>query len=632
VGVDDAASIAQAERLLAEGNSLEDAGNFVAALSRYEAAQIVCPAHLRVPLNIANALRSLGRVDDAIRALADAIAARPDHATAHYNLGSIYVAQARPGKAESAFRAALAAEPGMAEAAVALAIVLEGAGRAIEAEEALKRALAIRPDYAHAKFHLGLLYCRQDRCDEAEAMLLGTDPRAVPAGNVSGALGELYLKMGRHAQATRAFAETIRADPSKIDAGSGLLFSLNFQSDLAPEEVFREHVRIGALLTRAAGPPYTTWKVTRRANRCLRIGYVSGDLSKHPVGRFMAPVLAHHDRNSFEIHCFSSTAAPDDVTRQLQSYVQHWHDVVGEDDASVAERIHSLGIDVLVDVSGHTTHHRLGVFARQPAPVQASWLGYLNTTGLMQIDYRICDAHTDPPGESEHRHAERLARLPHTQWCYLPFHNAPAVPSARTPANGAIVFGSFNQFAKVTDRTLDLWCAILRRLPKASLVVMDVASDWARRSMAGRLAKRGVDAARVSLLPRQDPVAYFERVASVDIALDTFPYNGATTTFDTLWMGTPIIALRGDRGIARGSFSIISELRVDDLIASSDDGYIEANISLARNDARRAELRATLRERLRESPMLDAPGFVWTLERLYRGMWAGWCIDGHVRA
>jgi predicted O-linked N-acetylglucosamine transferase (SPINDLY family) len=627
VGVDDAALIAQAERLLAEGNALEDRGDLTAALDRYEAARSACPGHARVPLNIANALRGLGRIDDAIRTLTDALAARPHDAAAHFNLGSIYVAQAQPVRAEVAFRAALAADSGMAEAMVGLASVLEGAGRPLEAEDALMRAVSMRPGYADAKLFLAQLYYRLDRCDEAEGLLLGIDASSLPAGLVPGALGELYLKMGRHARATEAFAETMLADASKVDAGSGLVFSLSFRDDVVPEDVFREHARVGALLSRAAGPPYTTWNVSGIVGRRLRIGYVSGDFSQHPVGRFMVPVLAYHDRRSFEIHCFFNGSA-DDMTRQLRSYTSHWHNVRADDDAAVARSIRDLGIDVLVDLSGHTTHHRLGVFARRPAPVQATWLGYLNTTGLAQIDYRITDRHTDPPGETERLHTERLVRLPHTQWCYVPFENVQSAPPGKSSASDSVVFGSFNQFVKVTDRTLDLWSRVLRRLPRASLVAMDVESEWARRDLLARLRMRGVGPERVSALPRQGLGAYFERVASVDIALDTFPYNGATTTFDTLWMGTPIVTLRGDRGIARGGYSVLSELGIEDLITLSDEAYVDANVRLAGDPARRDELRTTLREQLRASPMLDAVGFVRALENAYRVMWTDWCGAG----
>ena len=399
-----------------------------------------------------------------------------------------------------------------------------------------------------------------------------------------------------------------------------MLFSLNFRNDVEPEEIHREHVRVGALIARKAGAPFTSWKVPWIAERRLRIGYVSGDFVHHPVARFMLPVLVRHNRAGFDVHCFSNRGDEDDITRQLKRYAHHWHVIAGEDDESVARRIHDLGIDILVDLSGHTTGHRLGVFARRPAPIQATWLGYLNTTGVTAIDYRLCDRHTDPEGETERLHTEKLLRLPHSQWCYLPFEEIRDQPSSRDAASG-VVMGSFNQLVKVTDATLELWSRILRELPDAELTMMDVREGWSRRDILARLAARGIAAERVRLLPREDTLAYFSRVASVDIALDTFPYNGATTTFDTLWMGTPLVALRGDRGIARGGFSILSELGLPDLLAHSPDEYVQANVRLARDVARRGELRRTLRERLRGSPLLDNGGFVRDLEAAYRTMW-----------
>jgi len=628
MGVADGAPVARAEALLAEGNALEDRGDAAAALATYDAARAACPDHPRVPLNVANALASLGRIDEAIRTLRDALAANPRHAAAQFNLGKLHLAQSRQDDAEAAFRAALALDPAMTQAGVALAGVLEAKGRVGDAEALLLRAVQERPDLALARFNLGTLYVRQERCDEAESLLKGVDSQALPPGTVSGALGELYLKMGRHTEAQRAFASALREDPAQLDPGSGLLFALNFRADTTPAEVFDEHVRIGVLIERSAGAPYRTWNVPAIANRRLRIGYVSGDLMQHPVGRFMLPVLAHHDRHNFDVHCFYNHVVADDVTRQLQYHVRNWHSIAGDDDTAVAQRIHDLGIDLLVDLSGHTTRHRLGVFARRPAPLQAAWLGYLNTTGLAAIDWRICDRHTDPEGETERFNVERLCRLPHAQWCYLPFANVPEVKHPATRDGDDVVFGSFSQRVKVTDATLDLWGRVLRELPRAALAVMDTDPAWARRSLLDRLAVRGVRADRVRLLGRESLAAYYGRIAEVDIALDTFPYNGATTTFDTLWMGTPLVALRGDRGIARGGYSILSELGDDDLVARSADEWVGANVALARNAARRATLRRTLRDRLRGSPLLDTKGFVRDLEAAYRGMWTDWCLRG----
>jgi len=312
------------------------------------------------------------------------------------------------------------------------------------------------------------------------------------------------------------------------------------------------------------------------------------------------------------------------VGRALRGYAPHWHEIAGQDDADVARRIHALGIDILVDLSGHTTGHRLGVFARRPAPVQATWLGYLNTTGLAAMDYRICDAATDPAGETERLHTERLIRLPHAQWCSQPFIDVPDAVQSPRADSGNVLFGSFNQRVKITDATLDLWSAVLRALPSARIAIMDTREGWSRRALLARLAARGVDAARVDLLEREPLRNYFARLATVDIALDTFPYNGATTTLDTLWMGTPLVALRGDRPIARGGYSLVSQLGLDDLVARSTEAYVSANVKLAHDWVRRGELRAALREELRRSPLLDTHAFVRDLESAYRAMWLDW--------
>ena len=485
VGVSNGSARAEADRLLADGHRLEDAGDAEGALLAYRRAGAADDAHARVPLNVANALQKLGRTAEAVSTLEAFIALNTGNAAALFNLGALYAVQAKLEDAETSFHRALQLEPSMAEAAVGLASVLESAQRPDEAEAALRDALAARPGYAAALFNLARLYLQTGRSEHALARLLEIDPNQLAPGAVAGALGELYLQMGLHADAEQAFRQAMVEAPGEVGVGSGLLFSLLFRGDLLPASVHREHVRVGALLSDAAGPALPPPKVARLPADRLRIGYVSGDLFQHPVGRFLLPVLTHHDRDRFEVHCFSNHTVEDDVTRSLRAATGHWHAIAGDDDRELAERIRALGIDVLVDLSGHTTRHRLKSFALRPAPVQVTWLGYLNTTGVAAIDYRICDVRTDPPGETEHLHSERLVRLPNTQWCYVPFQNIPDVETGTGDRTDNVVFGSFNQIVKVTDLTLDLWAALLRRLPSATLRVLDAGDAWAREHLLG---------------------------------------------------------------------------------------------------------------------------------------------------
>jgi predicted O-linked N-acetylglucosamine transferase (SPINDLY family) len=297
-------------------------------------------------------------------------------------------------------------------------------------------------------------------------------------------------------------------------------------------------------------------------------------------------------------------------------------------DADVARVVRDDHVDILVDLSGHTTGNRLGVFALHPAPVQVTWLGYLNTTGLGAMDYRITDGHTDPPGTTEHLHSERLVRLPHSQWCYAPWHRFAPVSAPHVARPGALVFGSFNQAAKISDVTLSLWARILSALPNAELVVLDVRQAATGAALRRRMAEHGIDTRRVSMVGRLGIDAYFAAIGDVDVALDTTPYNGATTTLDTLWMGVPIVALRGDRGVSRGCYSILSSLGVDDLIARTSDEYVDVNVRLAVDSTWRKRLRATLHELLIDSPLMDVVGFTSALESRYVEMWREWCASG----
>jgi predicted O-linked N-acetylglucosamine transferase (SPINDLY family) len=369
---------------------------------------------------------------------------------------------------------------------------------------------------------------------------------------------------------------------------------------------------------------HTDWPRSGGKSNLLRIGYVSADFRLHPAGLLMDQVLAFHDRKSFAIYCYSNNAFVDDVTRSIQASAGKWRSISALDDEAVGALIRQDGIDILVDLSGHTKGSRLGVFARKAAPIQVTWAGYLNTSGLAAMDYRLCDRHTDPYGEADFLHTEKLVRLPFSQWCYRPMAEV-QTPGIRSSDNGnRIVFGSFNQYRKVGDACLDLWCQVLRRLPNAGLTVLDFDGQRLRRGLLDHFSTRGVAADRVTIVGRLGVDDYFRALGTVDIALDSFPYNGATTTLDALWMGTPVVALRGDRGIARGAYSIMQSLELPELCATSRDEYVDINMRLALDVAWRKSLSTSLRTVMKRSPLMNGQRFVRDLEAAYRSMWAKW--------
>jgi predicted O-linked N-acetylglucosamine transferase (SPINDLY family) len=588
----DAGGTQAADRLIDRGQRLEDQGNHEAALACYRDAAAIAPNHVRAHMNVGNALERLGRVEAAGRAIRRAVECAPDYAPACFNLGLHLVRRGDLRDGEVALRDALRLDAGMKEAAIVLADVLERTGQLDEAEALHLRALEIAPGHAGAMFSYGTFCFRQGRTTEALA----------------------WLQRARD------------IDPNVPGTEGLALFALNLRADVTAREIADEHMRYGRVLEERAGTPFAAWQNERDPDRVLRIGYVSGDFGPHAVAFFMRPILKWHDRSAFEIHCYSNYADSHPVTQLVREQADRWDEIASLNDEQAGALVRSDGIDILVDLSGHTDRNRLGVFARHPAPLQVTWLGYLNTTGLATMDYRICDRHTDPPGETEDLHTERLLRLPDSQWCYFAWDDIAFVDVPHDARPDALVFGSFNQYPKITDACLVMWARVLSGVPDAELVVFDVRQVKSRETLAARMAECGIDPSRVTFRGRETLANYFAALGNVDIALDTYPYNGATTTFDALWMGVPLVALRGERGIARGSYSILQSLGAHELIARSVDEYVETNVQLARDGDWRAELRRTLRPRLAASPLMDAERFTRALEARYREIWRQWCV------
>jgi protein O-GlcNAc transferase len=608
-----------ADRQIELGNEHEDNGRFEDALSCYLRAIDEAPDYPRAHLNLASALDRVGRASDAVEALQKALSLDPSYAPAHYNLGKLLASKHRYDEAERELRNALRLEPGFVDAAIVLASVCEAQGDADQAEAQLRSAAARGSGSAGAAYNLGVLLRNQNRLDEAEhafGRALALDPNFADA---CVGLGNLYLRTRRAREAEPLFRRALAGAPLNWDAASNLLFSLNFRDDLTPSTIYQEHLSVAHALERRA-PPIQAPGRARNDARKLKIGYMSGDFGHHPVALFMRPVLANHDRDRFEIHCYCNEEPDLDLTRELRASSDHWRDITLLSDDQAASLVRADAIDILVDLSGYTAHSRLPVFMRRPAPIQAEWLGYLNTTGLRSIDYRISDRYADPPGRSEHLYSERLFRLPHSQWCYRPIFPVP-LPTARDDNEAPVIYGGFNQFAKISDSCLALWCEILKQVPGALLRVLSVPGHSAESDFRGRVESHGVDPRRIETAPRMGVHEYFAAIGNVDVALDTFPYNGATTTLDTLWMGVPIVALPGDTAVSRSSFSILSSLGAGDLVASSPADLIARNVALATDPDWRRSLRRSLRSRLETSSLMDAPGFTRDLEDGFRAMW-----------
>ncbi len=581
----------ECEGLIAAGHEMEDRGEFEGALACYQKAIDADPKSPRAHMNVANAYQRLERWDRATEALEHAIECDPEFAPAHFNVGLLLNNRGKSREAEAELLEALRLKPSMLEAMLILADLYEVSGRFDEAERYYDRALELAPNHPGALLNYGMYCSRRRRFDEA----------------------------------MDCFHRVKTIEPGFRDVESIVLFSLNFRTDVDVHSIANGHRRVGAAISKAAGPAFTTWSNAPNTDRPIRVGYVSGDFLTHPVAVLLRPVLEHHDRQHFNTFCYSNYPEANPVADFLRERSQHWREISSMSDNDVVELLRRDEIDILVDLSGHTARHRLPVFARHPAPVQVTWLGYLNTTGLPAMDYRICDPFTDPVGSSEQLSTEELVRMPHSQWCYVPWHDREIAAEPRSAHPNAVVFGSFNQDRKISDECLAVWSRILARVPDAELLVLDFPQPPMQKLFLERAARAGIDPRRVSARGRETIAQYFNTMSNVDIALDTYPYNGATTTLDTLWMGVPIVALRGERGISRSGYSILKTLGADELIAETPDEYIALNVRLALDKSWRNRLRTSLRMRLERSPLMDPAGFTEALEDRYREMWRTWC-------
>ncbi|MGC2519619.1 MAG: tetratricopeptide repeat protein [Burkholderiales bacterium] len=614
-----------ADRLIAAGNRAESSGDFREACERYREAADAAPGYAKAHLNLGIGLEAVGDADGAIKSHEAALAIDPGDAYANYNLAGLLYARGALERAGQLLRFALERKPEFPQAQVALANVYDAQGNLAAAATALEVALKQRPDYAGAWYNYAEVLRKLERPGEAEAALRRAteiDPKFVSAYSL---LGSMLRGQSRIGEALEAFATARRLAPDRFDLESLELHALNLSDGISDAALFARHRAFGARLEDAEPARFAPFRNVRDPERRLRIGYVSCDFNLHPVACFALPVLERHDRSAYEVYCYSTGSRTDDITRQLRGAADVWRDAVKMSDTGLAETINRDEIDVLVDLTGHAGTLRLGMFAQQPSPVQVTWLGYLNTTGLTRIQYRLCDAYADPPGRSDQLHTETLVRLPHSQWCYRPFLSIEHATEPPFKRNGFITFGSFNHAPKLSPTVRRLWADILVRLPNSRLLAVGVPQGHARDSLLRDFQGAGVAASRITIVPRLPLDEYFRCFDAVDMALDTTPYSGGTTTCDTLWMGVPVVTVPGPRSVSRSTASILSTLGLPEWIASTPDDYVRLAVEFARDEAVLAKLRRSLRQRMRESPLMDEPRFARDIEAAYRRMWKTWC-------
>ena len=607
------------------GNALKALGRIGQAEAAYRLALDLDPADSVALNNLGNLLKNEERLVEAIELYRRALRLRPEDPVIHNNLGNAVAAQGKFSEAAALYERALTLRPDYAEAHYNLANLLADQSELDAAIERYQHAITLRPDHLSARNNLGAVLRRSGQLVEAiacyEQVLVLHPDNAEAHSN----LGRVFMLQGRLEEAGARYERALALKPDYREALVNLVLWSNY-ADRDPRSVFDAHRRWGEMVEGGLPPPKPHAN-QRDPERRLRVGYVSPDFRAHSVAWFVAPLFASHDPAAVEIFSYADVPQPDGVTARLRALSDHWVSTVGMSDATLAERIRADGIDVLVDLAGHGAAGLLTTFARRAAPVQVAWMGYVNTTGLKAMDYRLVDNVTDPPG-AEPFATEALVRLDGGFACFEPPEGAPDPGPPPSLSDGVVTFGSFSSPPKLGERVLDTWTEILNRTSNSRLILKGAAfsDEGARAQLLGRFAGRGVSADRIDLVSWIPSAAgHLALYNSIDVALDPFPYNGYTTTCEALWMGLPVVALRGDRHSARISASFLTRVGLEDLIADDLAGYVEIAVRLASAPSRLAELRRTLRSRMAASPLCDAKGFARQVEQAYRTMWRRWC-------
>jgi predicted O-linked N-acetylglucosamine transferase (SPINDLY family) len=596
------------------------------AVDWYRHALALTPHHVRALNNLGLAFLGQGRAGEAIACHEQVLRLDSANADARNNLGIALRTAGRWNDAIACYRELLRVHPNHIDAHYNLGNALMHAGEWAGAQASFENALRLRPDHADAHNNLGLVFKEQHRFDEAFARFeqaLQLRPNHADActnlGNVLKDRGQIVEARAWHERATEC-------DPANAAFHSNLVFSLGYNPTCDAADILRAHQRWyerHALPFAASIRPHDN---DRRPDRRLRIGYVSPDFRDHVVGRNIWPIFREHDREGFEIFVYANVVRPDALTRQFESRTDHWRWIANADDDAVAAQVRADRIDILVDLALHTAGNRLLVFARKPAPVQVTFAGYPGTTGLKTIDYRLTDSYLDPPGQHDERYTETSIRLPDSFWCFDPLGVEPPLNELPALSRGVVTFGCLNSFCKINPGVLERWAKVLRAV-NGSRLVMLANSGSHRQRTPDLLAAEGVASERVSFVGGQLRPKYLELYHDIDVVLDTLPYNGHSTSLDALWMGVPVVTQIGDTVVGRAGWSQLKNLGLAELAATSTEQFVDIAAALARDLPRLRELRATLRERMRESPLMDGQNWTLAIESAYRRMWHLWC-DG----
>lgn len=576
--------------LLEQAYAHHRAGRFEQAKAIYDRVLAEEPANADALHNLGMLLFRTGELVQSLQLLERSVHLRPNAPAFWSNLGTVCRSIGRGELAASAHANALRLDPNRPESHYNYGNFLQDQGWIDRAIECFRTALRLRPDYWLAELNLGRMLKDQARLDEAITC---------------------YRRVIAHGP-----------DPVAIHAFDNLLHLLTLHPQFHPRELLNEH---RAWVARFAGTSTLTHSNLPDPVRRIRLAYIGESLREHPVGAMIEPIITRHDRTKFDVFCYANVPQPDALSERLRKSCDHWKPIQLLSHEAVASLVREDGIDVLVDLTSHLAANSLPVFSRKPAPVQISYLAYPATTGLPTMDFAITDRHLDPPGSGDELYVEKLLRLPGSYWCDRVRdepHEPGPLPALR---NGFVTFGCLNNFHKVNTAVLQTWAKILSAVPDSMLTILLRGGEANNRSVPAMFTDCGIDWSRVITLDRAPREQYMSRFQEIDIALDTWPYNGHTTTLDALWMGVPTVTLAGKWAVARGGVSILTNVGLESWIAESTDHYVELTKLFSSDLKSLSELRSGLRARMQQTSLRQTDARTRDLEALYRKAWSDWC-------
>ncbi len=648
------------------GNVLKHTGRLSEAMTCFQQALMLLPNYPDAYQNLGNGYLEQSQWQQAEHCFRQAIQLNPNLILAYNSLGYLLKTQRRWPEALACFQRALTLNPQAADSYNHLGEIHREQGQLVEAFNCFQQALTYDSTHILAYNNIGNLWLVRGHFEEAKTCFtqaLAINPKAaVLHGNLGNVflrkyastaaiacyqqalqfkptdavahnnLGMALYEQGKIEEAIAQFRTALTKDPNYVSAHSNLLLMMLYHNDYDDEAIALAHQQFNQQhilpLTHAERGLESKTSLGVHAPR-LKIGYLSADFHHHSVAYFIEPVLAHHDPQQFEIYCYYNNLRHDMVTLRLQQYGPHWRDCFSWTDEELAATIRQDQIDILIDLTGQMEYNRLPMLARKPAPIQISYLGYSNSTGVSTIDYRIADAYTEPLAtamDTPQRSTEKIIRMSPSYFCYQPHPDSLEIPANPLPAllNGYITFGSFNNYAKLSPLILELWAQLLQRLPTAKLLIKtrSLEDEDTKQQLQAQFAQRGITAERLVLVGFAPSTSdHLKSYHLIDIALDSYPYNGATTTCEALWMGVPVVTLVGSRHVSRMGLSILSTVGLTQLIANTAEEYLEIGTHLANHPSELQQLRAGMREKMQRSPLLDAKRFTQQLEENYRLIW-----------